>query len=316
MAIFLKDQDVSSLINMDSMITSIENMFIQHGNGNSINMPRKHIIGPHSELAVMGGWLVYENVFGVKAYTISKTGYSFHILLYNAINGELLAFIEANRLGQLRTGATTAVAAKYLASNTASTVGIIGTGFQAMSQIEAVSKIRDIREFKVYSRNNRKRVDFANDASRSLSLPVVPVDSNEFAVQNSDIVICIASNTTPVVQGSWLDTETLIIAAGPASAHIQELDEAAIKLVSHFVVDSLAQAPYEAGDINISVDKGLLHWDQVSELSTLVSSKHISKRMAGSIYVKLMGIGLADVAAAKLVYDTAKERDTGDLIML
>jgi ornithine cyclodeaminase/alanine dehydrogenase-like protein (mu-crystallin family) len=261
--------------------------------------------GPNSELAVMGGSLNYEQVFGVKTYTTSKMGHSFHILLYSSVNGELIAFMEANRLGQLRTGATSAVAVKYLARNTMSTVGMIGTGFQSMTQIQAISKVHVIEKLKVYSRNAKNRELFRARASKCLSLPVIAVENNEAAIIGSNIVICIASNTTPIIQGNWLNADTLIIAAGPANSDIQELDQAAIRSVSHFAVDSLAQAPHEAGDIKYAVNKGLLRWTQVRELHSLISGNAIPNMPNGISYVKLMGTGLADIAAAKLAYDCA-----------
>ena len=230
-------------------------------------------------------------------------GYSFHILLYSAITGNLLAFLEANRLGQLRTGATTAVAVKHLTRNPSAKIGMIGTGFQAMTQLEAVSKVQEIQQVKVYSRNLENRLAFAHRASKALSLPVVAVHNYKTAVTDSDILILIASNTEPIISGQHLHPEALIIAAGPAKSGIQELDEFAIKSVSQFAVDSLPQAGYEAGDINFAIDKGLLTWRQVTELQTIISGKESWETMSGISYIKLMGTGLADIAAAKLAYD-------------
>ena len=304
MTIFITDKEISQLLTMDNMIPAIETMFVQQSKNQASNLPREHIRGLESELAVMGGSLDYLNVFGVKTYTFSKMGYSFHILLYSAINGKLLAFIEANRLGQLRTGATTAVAVKHLTRNPSAKIGMIGTGFQAMTQLEAVSKVQEIQQVKVYSRNLENRLAFAHRASKALSLPVVAVHNYKTAVTDSDILISIASNTEPIIPGQHLHPEALIIAAGPAKSGIQELDEFALKSVSQFAVDSLPQAGYEAGDINFAIDKGFLTWSQVTELQTIISGKETWKTMNGISYIKLMGTGLADIAASKLAYDT------------
>jgi len=308
MTSFITDKEISQLITMDTMIPAIEQMFVQQSKKQASNLPRQHIRGLDGELAVMGASLDYEKVFGVKTYTFSKMGYSFHILLYSTLSGKLLAFIEANRLGQLRTGATTAVAVKHLARNTSVNIGMLGTGFQAMSQIEAVSKVLEIQQVKVYSRNLENRLAFAHRVSKALSLPVVAVDNYQTVVTDSDILISIASNTEPVIPGQYLHPEALIIAAGPANSGIQELDEFAIKSVSHFAVDSLAQADHEAGDIKFAIDKGFLTWTEIAELQTIVSGKETWKTMNGISYIKLMGTGLADIAAAKLAYDTVVKK--------
>jgi ornithine cyclodeaminase/alanine dehydrogenase-like protein (mu-crystallin family) len=311
-ALLLRDKDVAEMLTMDSMIEAIETMLRHHGAGQSYNLPRQRIMAPGGELAVLGGGLFHDNVFGVKIYTVVNGGYSFHVLLYDASTGQLLALLQANRLGQLRTGATTGVAAKYLARKSSQVVGIIGSGFQAPTQLEAICSVRKITKAKVYSPNPRHRREFARTAASKLGIEVVPTDTNRETVEKSDVVVCIAANETPVVEGSWLSPGTLVVGAGPATWRAQELDEAAIKGASRIFVDSLAQAPYEAGDLARAVDKGLLRWDQMWELRHVVAGVVPGRRRDDeTIYVKLMGTGIADVAAAKLAYDTAKVKGLG-----
>ena len=206
MALFLRDEEVNQCVSIREMLDAIESMQRYFGRGEAHNMPRRKIIAGGGLLAVMGGGLFYDGVLGVKTYTVVKGQYSFQISLYDADTGKLLCYTQANRLGQLRTGATTGIAIKYLSNPSAATVGIIGTGYQASSQLEAVCKVRNISVIKAYSRTAEHREAFAKNMSDSLGLEVVSVDSNKEAVEDSEIVICIAAAMDPVLEGCLLYT--------------------------------------------------------------------------------------------------------------
>ena len=128
MALFLRDEEIRETVAMDHMLEAIEEAQRHYGQGEPDNLGRHKIIAGTVMLSVLGGGLYYKGVFGVKTYTTVADRYKFHISLYDATTGHLLAFLQANRLGQLRTGATTGVAVKYLAPEDAKEIGIIGTG--------------------------------------------------------------------------------------------------------------------------------------------------------------------------------------------
>ena len=107
MALFLKDNDVQQSVFMSEMLEAIENMQNRYGRGEAYNLARRKIIAPGGLLSVMGGGLYYDNILGVKTYTVVKGKYSFQVSLYDAETGELLCYTQANRLGPLRTGAPT-----------------------------------------------------------------------------------------------------------------------------------------------------------------------------------------------------------------
>jgi ornithine cyclodeaminase/alanine dehydrogenase-like protein (mu-crystallin family) len=312
MTLFLTDQDVDKLVTMDDMLPAIEDMLRHHGKDEGYNLARRRVMAPTGELAVMAGGLFYQGVFGVKVYTVVKGGYSFHVSLYDASSGQLLAFMPANRLGQLRTGATTGVAVKYLAPQKVTAVGIIGTGHQAPTQLEAICKVRQVSRIKAWSPNSQRRREFASRASKSLGVKVKAMETNREAVEGCDLVVGIASNVEPVVEGSWLKRGVTVVGAGPATWRAQELDESALLKMDRIFVDTIEQAPYEAGDLARAVDKGLLQWQQVAELRRVVAgSAPGRKKDAESLYVKLMGTAVADVAAARLVWERAQERKVG-----
>ena len=312
MALFLKDEDVAQCVDMDAMIEAIESMQRQYGDGQAHNMTRRKIIAESGMLSVMGGGLFHQGLLGVKTYTVVKGAYSFQVSLYDANTGKLLLYTQANRLGQLRTGATTGVAIKHLANPGDATVGIIGTGGQAPTQLEAVSKVRGIKNIKAFSRNPEKREEFARRMTDAMGVEVTAAASNEDAVRDCDIVLCIAATMEPVVEGAWLKDGSTLIGAGPTTWRAREVDEATLTRAGKLIVDSTEQAAIEAGDLCSAVDKGIIQWSKVHELRHVVSGAVAGRDSQDQVvYAKIMGTGVADVAAAKLAYDSAKAKGLG-----
>lgn len=312
MALFLKDEDVAQCVTMDAMLEAIESMQRQYGDGQAHNMTRRKIIADSGMLSVMGGGLFHQGLLGVKTYTVVKGAYSFQVSLYDANTGELLLYTQANRLGQLRTGATTGVAVKHLANPEDATVGIIGTGGQAPTQLEALSKVRGIKKIKAYSRTQERREEFARRMADTMGVEVSAVTSNEDAVRDCDIVLCIAATMDPVVEAAWLKDGSTLIGAGPTTWRAREVDEAVITRAGKLIVDSTEQAAIEAGDLCSAVDKGIIQWSKVHELRHVVSGAVTGRDSNDQVvYAKIMGTGVADVAAAKLAYDSAKAAGLG-----
>ena len=312
MALFLKDEDVAQCVTMDAMLEAIESMQRQYGDGQAHNMTRRKIIADSGMLSVMGGGLFHQGLLGVKTYTVVKGSYSFQVSLYDANTGELLLYTQANRLGQLRTGATTGVAVKHLANPEDAVVGIIGTGGQAPTQLEALSKVRGIKKIKAYSRTQERREEFARRMTDTMGVEVSAATSNEDAVRDCDIVLCIAATMDPVVEAAWLKDGSTLIGAGPTTWRAREVDEAVITRAGKLIVDSTEQAAIEAGDLCSAVDKGIIQWSKVHELRHVVSGAVTGRDSKDQVvYAKIMGTGVADVAAAKLAYDSAKAAGLG-----
>ncbi len=312
MARFLTDADVDGCVSLDHVLPAIEGMLANYGNGLAANLTRRRIAGPGGYLAVMGGALLHDGFFGIKTFTHTENGYSFQVSLYDADTGRMLLYTQANRLGQLRTGATTGTAVKHLANPDGMRLGIIGTGNQAGDQLRAAVKVRDIAEIYAYSRNPANRQAFADRMTAELGIPVTAAGSNRDAVAGCDVVIAIASAETPVVLGEWLSAGTTVIGAGPTSLRHQEVDAATLVRANLRFVDSLEQAPLECGDISSAVDRGLVQWSQFNELRHVVAGAMAGRTTDGDVvYCKLMGTGLADVAAAKVVWERAEALGVG-----
>ena len=312
MALFLKDDDVQESVSMSQMIEAIENMQYKYGKGEAYNLSRRKIIAPGGLLSVMGGGLYYDNILGVKTYTVVKGKYSFQVSLYDAETGALLCYTQANRLGQLRTGATTGVAVKYLSNPDSSRLGIIGTGYQAPTQLEAILKVRNIQSVKAFSPTSEHRESFARNMTNQFQIPVVSVNSAKAAIQESDIVVSIAATMEPVIDGTWLAPGTTVIAAGPTTWRAHEVNDEVLIRADKIIVDSLEQAPIEAGDLSGAVDRGILQWSQLYELRHSVSKTILIRDDSEQIiFAKLMGTGVADVCAGKLAYDNATAKNLG-----
>ena len=312
MALFLRDADVVQAVDMDGMLEAVESMQRHFGRGDATNLVRRKIIASGGMLSIMGGGLFYDGVLGVKTYTVVRGTYSFQVSLYDADTGRLLCYTQANRLGQLRTGATTGVAVKHLSNSDAATVGIIGTGYQAPTQLEAVAKVRNVKKVKAYSRTKERREAFAKSVSDSLGVDVAAVSTNREAVEDSGIVVCIAATQEPVVEGNWLEPGTTLIGAGPTSWRHREVDDAVLTRADKIFVDSAEQARDEAGDMASAADRGIFQWSRLVELRYAVAGTVAGRDNKDQIvFAKLMGTGVADVAAAKLAYERAKAMGLG-----
>jgi ornithine cyclodeaminase/alanine dehydrogenase len=202
--LYLTEEDVQDLLPMERALECVEASFRAQSSGQGINRSRERILLPHSALHYMAAALPEEKWLGMKIYTVTREEFRFLVLLFDAETGELLAVMEADYLGRIRTGAASGIATKYLARRGASRVGLIGTGRQARTQLEAVAKVRKLSAIRAFGRDERRREDFCCDMSERLRLQVVPAASGEEAVRFGEIVITATTSREPVVRGEWL----------------------------------------------------------------------------------------------------------------
>ncbi len=316
MPMFLTEQEVTELLTMEDTLAAVESAFKLQATGDATNEPRRRVRAQGSVLMIMSGALSnfdeFKGLLGLKSYTVARGKARFYVSLFDAMTGELLAFIEADKLGQMRTGAASGVATKYLAREDAKSVGIFGTGWQAQSQLAAVCAVRRIEEVKVFSRKPENRERFCEQMDAELKLANIhPVESTE-AAADADILITITSSREPVVEGKWLKPGTHINAAGGNSVLRREVDDEAVKRASFLAVDSLEQAKMESGEFVTAVEKGLLTWERVKELRHVVNGQMPGRENNEQITLfKSLGIAIEDVATAAVVYRKAKEQQAG-----
>ena len=308
----IEEEDVGRLLSMDEALGAVEEAFKWLGAGGGVNIPRSRVRLPGHTLHVMSAGIPALNLTGLKAYTTTRHGARFVVLLFQADSGELLAMIESDRLGQMRTGAASGVATKYMAREDAATVGVIGTGWQARSQLAAVCGVRNVTSVKAFGRDRPRREAYCREMSDELGLSVQPVESPPACVDEADVVITVTSASQPVLEGAWLAPGTHVNAAGSNALVRSEIDEETVRRASVIAVDSREQARMECGDLLAPVEKGLLQWDSITELADVVAG-HVPGRVEpGDITLfESQGLAAEDVAVAAVVYEKAKAEAAG-----
>jgi len=305
--LYIEEKEVEKLLNMEEAVRAVEDAFKWLGEGAAVNIPRSRVRLPGHTLHVMSAGIPALNLTGLKAYTTTRHGARFAVLLFQADTGELLATIEADRLGQMRTGAASGVATKYMAREDAATVGVIGTGWQARSQLAAVCAVRDVTRVKAFGRDRPRREAYCREMSDDLGLPVQPADSAHACVDEADIVITVTSAAHPVLEGAWLAPGTHVNAAGSNALVRSEIDEETVRRSSVIAVDSREQARVECGDLLAPVEKGMLQWDSITELADVVAGRAPGRMKPGDITLfESQGLAAEDVAVAAVVYEKAR----------
>jgi ornithine cyclodeaminase/alanine dehydrogenase len=298
--LLLTEADVERLLDMPTAVTVVEEAFRQLELGAADNSPRVRVAAPGIVLHSMSAAAAYLGFVGWKQYTTTARGARFLVGLYNISGGELVALIEADRLGQMRTGAVTGVAVKYLTSGIVDQVGLFGSGWQAESQLAAIAAVRPLRRAVVYSRDAERRRRFADRMAARLALDVVPADRPQQAAENLPIVVTATTSRTPVLAAEWLSDGTLVCAIGSNWLTKTEIDAATVARAAAVICDSVACCEREAGDLANARDQGVFQWSQAIELSRVVSGKQsLTGRQPGKILLfKSVGMAIEDIAIA------------------
>ncbi|WP_299287436.1 ornithine cyclodeaminase family protein [Thermoflexus sp.] len=314
MPLLLREEEVQALLSVGDAIEALERTFRAQAEGRAVNLPRQRVRWPGGTLHVMAAGDLGSGYVGLKAYTAVGGQTRFVVLLFHAERGELLAIIEADRLGRLRTGAATGLATRYLARPDARVVGMIGAGRQAATQLMAVCAVRPIAEARVYSPTPERRAAFAHRMRETLGIPVQAVERPEAAVEGADILITITSAREPVLRGAWLRPGVHLNAAGSNALLRRELDEEAIARADLIVIDSRAQGQIEAGDFLEPLERGRLQWERVYELRDVVAGRVGRAHPEQITLFKSLGIALEDIAVAAVAYERARAQGAGERI--
>jgi alanine dehydrogenase len=289
--LFVTEDQVRELLPMRECIWLMREVFKDLRSGAALNQVRRRLMLPTGATlhSLAGAWGKY---FGTKIYSAHpKFGANFFFLLFDAETARPLAQFEANYLGQIRTGAASGFATDVLAAPDASTLAIIGSGFQARSQFEAIREVRAVKEVRVWSRDQAKRDEFARlIGARACA-------TAEAAVDGADIVATATSAKEPVLEAAWIGEGTHINAMGSNQAQRRELPAELIARATVIAVDSMEQAKIEAGDLLLAP----VDWAD----PRIVELKNLEGRPAGTplTIFKSIGLGVEDVAAAAFVYE-------------
>lgn len=328
--LILKEEQVHDLVSAADAIQVLTEMLSSMADGDVVNIPRRRAQAPgfvlHSLSAVdsrlgRAAW---------KQYTTTRSGARFHVGLYDVPSGAMLALMQADRLGQLRTGAMSAVAAQRLAPpGGLGTIALIGCGWQAESQLECLATVAPTSNFRVFCRNADHRQQFTNSMSQRLQREIVPADSPESCVRGAQTLVTMTTARDPVVDESWLEDCRLILAAGSNQPRSAELPPSVVQLAGRIVVDDVEGCHNEAGDL-IRAASELTRperlWERVESLASVMAAADEPTHPPGDhwrepqtprrILFKSVGMAASDLALASLIYDRACQRNIGSRIDL
>ena len=311
MTLLLTEEEVDNLLDMQSTLPVVEDVFRAHGEGRATNHARRRVALPTGGLNVMFAGAPHIDAMGLKAYSVTRSGARFYTMIFDPEGGELLAILQSDRLGQLRTGASTGIAAKYLARENATTLGLYGAGWQAETQLEAVAAVKKLSRIVVYSRNEDSRKRFADKLGERVGMEIQTTDSPEEPAAQ-DMVVTATSSKEPVLKGEWLSAGAHVTAAGSNFIFKSEVDREVVRRASFVCADSKEELGLEAGDLMMPLETGQLLPEAVFELGSVVAG-HVKGRQSDEDITLFasQGLALQDMAAARLVYDRARERGVG-----
>ncbi len=306
MPLYLTEDDVTALLSPEDALAAVEGSFRRLAAGEVANRPRYRLPLDEGMLAVMAAVDSGLGYAGVKTYSGFASGARFVVCLFRADEPELVALIEADKLGQLRTGAASGVAARHLARPNASSLGVIGAGWQAETQIACIrAAVPTIERVRVYARDRQKLEAFCKRVEAE------PAESHSVAAA-ADIVVTVTPSRDPVLRGEWLRDGALVCAVGANMASKRELDNVVLERAAFVCCDSLENAKLESGDLIEPVASGVLDWLEVHELQEVVAGEVPGRADPEDIILfKSNGLAAWDVAVAAVVVERARERGVG-----
>ena len=310
--LLLTEAEVRDLLTMEMALEAVETGLRQMALHEAENISRSRCQTDQAVLHVMSAAANSLRVMGYKAYATSRKGANFHVGLFDGQTGEMTALVQADYLGQMRTGAASGIATKYLARAEASNAGLFGVGKQARTQLLAICKVRTIKHICVFSRNEENRRKFCTEMTPLCQCPVEPASRPEEAAMGKDIVITATTSREPVLMGAWLAQGSHLNIIGSNYLSKTEIDVAAIHRANTIVVDSKDQAHLEAGDFRQARDEGALQWSSVSELGEVIAGRTPGRQRPSDITLfKSVGLAIEDVATATKIVALAQELNVG-----
>ena len=303
MAIILSEPLTRRLIDMPRAIRVVETIFRDRAAGKVRSLPRRRLKSSQKLLNVMASWQADSDLLCLRAYA----GESNTVTLYNGRTGKIQAVINMSYLSSLRTGAASGVAAKYLAPPRAEVVGLIGPGWQATFQVEAIVHSCQIKQVLVFGRNPKQRKDFIREMGKNLSVEFKESLSPEEIEAESNIVVAATDSSTPLIDGSRIRDEVLVISMGANQAVKHEVSGDLIRRMDLVVTDDLPTAQNDSGDLIDACKAGIIRWEDVVPLEKIVAEGAPQPRPKRILF-QSNGIADEDLAVASYVWDQARRK--------
>ena len=315
--LLLTEDEVRQLLTMEMALEAVEDALRKMALEEAHNIPRARCQTDHAMLHVMAAAAKTLGIMGYKAYTTSKKGANFHLALFDGKTGGQTALIQADYLGQVRTGAASGVATQYMARPDAQEVGLFGSGKQARTQLLAVCKVRKVRRVQVYSPNEERRRQFAREMTDLCQCEIEPVPRPETAAEDKDIVITATTSREPVFNGHWIAEGTHLNVIGSNFLAKAEVDAVTVRRCESIVVDSKDQARLEAGDFVAALEEGSIHWQDIHELGQVIVGRYTGRAHSQDVTLfKSLGLALEDIAVAARLVAKAQAAGVGRVVDL
>jgi ornithine cyclodeaminase/alanine dehydrogenase-like protein (mu-crystallin family) len=312
MTLHINETEVRSVLTMAMALEAVEESLRKQARGEVVVQPRRRFELPKGFYHYMAAADYAGGYVAEKQYTYVAGKIRFLVLLYEMATGDLVAQIEADYMGHLRTGAASGVATKFMARRDARVAAIIGTGGQARTQLEAIAGVRKLEMAHAYGRDVSRREKFCLDMAERLSIPVYAAESAAQAIKGADIVCTATTASHPVVTGSDIAAGMHINAIGVNHTHKQELDEAVVSRADLIAVDSIEQSRQEAGDLIMAFGRDESKWSSVKIVADIVDGMVPGRSNDTAVTLfKSNGIASWDLAVAVRVLALAREKGLG-----
>lgn len=304
MAVTLGRSALEGVIGMSEAIGLLEEMLKHEAAGRTTASPKFVTDFESGSMRILFAADYAAGYCATKAYhSIKGAGVRYIVSLYRLKDGELLAILDGSLITDLRTGAASGVAARRIAVQQPATVGIIGSGNQARTQLESLAAVYEIESVAVYSPTRANREAYAKDMSAKLGIAAAPADSAEAAVRGKTVVVTASNSRSrdPVVRGAWLDRCRLLCAVGNTRAQFTELDVQSLDRAALVAADTV-HAFDEAGELKLAAGAGVLPESKRATLAQFVSGA-MAVPPTGLVVFKSVGSALQDLALAGRYYE-------------
>ena len=303
MAVIISEPQTRKLIDMSQAVRSLDKMFHDRAAGKMRSVPRRRLKASEKQLNMMAAWHQDMDLICLRAYA----GASNTVTFYHGRTGAIQAIINMKYLSSLRTGAATGVAAKYLAPANSKVLGIIGPGWQATFQVEAVAETCAIEQVVVWGRTPKRRKEFIKQMSKVVKADWKEVDTVDDVEAVADILVVSTDASTPVATGLSLKSDVLVASIGANSTVKHEVSNSLIRRMDLIVTDDIAAAKADSGDLVEACQTRIARWEDILPLEKIVA-EGVSQPRPKQIFFQSNGIGDEDLAVAKYVFDQAKRK--------
>ena len=343
--LMLTNEDVEQVLDMGSCIEILEETYKALAEKRAINIPRADMLVPTSKPEVIHGFKTMSGSipqFGITALRLNSDVINWPtvdgeprrvkipaagtgkwvglVLLFHIETGELIAMMPDGVIQRMRVGATNGLGAKFLSRENAATVGMLGSGWQAATQLMAITKVRNIKKITVFSPTKDNRIRFAREMEKLLETEVTEVDNAAQAVEKADVIMAATNALKPVIKKSYLNPGVHITCVRQSELDAESLANCDIVTINtrmaepdHYVLGREEDIPeISTGFRGLEKQAGKSWW-QVPELSDVVGGKSRRRENASEItcFINNLGLGVQFAAVGAKVFELAKKQGIG-----